>query len=128
MNVCSLMGRLCEAPELKTTTNGASVTSFTLAVERGYTTPDGERVSDFIRCVAWRQTAELVVRHFRRGQRMAVQGMLRSRRYTGKDGDKRTAYEIVVERVYFCESRPAPVATEEPTADVADVADEDLPF
>lgn len=128
MNVCLMMGRLCAAPELKTTTSGISVVTFSLAVEREHTSREGERVTDFIPCVAWRQTAEFICRHFRKGQRMAVEGAMQSRSYTAKDGGKRTVFELQVRQVHFCESAPTVTVTEElyPEDDV-DVED-NVPF
>ena len=128
MNVCLLMGRLCEEPELQSTKSGVPVTSFQLAVDRGYKDNSGERVTDFIPCVAWRQTAELVTRHFRKGQRLAAEGALQSRTYTTKDGNKRTVVEMHVQRVHFCESRPVPVSGLSPAETVQEIVDEELPF
>lgn len=105
MNTICLMGRLTAEPELKTTQNGVSVTSFTLAVDRAYTPKDQERQADFIPCVAWRQTAEFVTRYFRKGQRMALEGSLQSRKYTDKEGNNRTAFEVVADHVFFAESK-----------------------
>ena len=105
MNIISLMGRLTENPELKTTQNGVSVTSFTLAVERGYTPKGQERQTDFINCVAWRQTAEFVTKYFCKGQRVALNGSLQSRKYTDKDGNNRVAFEVVADQVYFADGK-----------------------
>mgnify|MGYP000004294249 CR=1 FL=1 len=105
MNSICLMGRLTADPELKTTQSGISVTSFSVAVDRAYRSKDQERQTDFINCVAWRQTAEFITRYFRKGNRIALQGSLQSRSYTANDGSKRTVYEVVVDNAYFCESK-----------------------
>ena len=107
MNVICLLGRLTADPEERVTTNGTAVTSFTVAVDRRYTPQGQERQTDFINCVAWRQTAEFVAKYFRKGQRIALQGSLQARQYTDKDGNRRTAYEVVVDNVYFAESKSA---------------------
>ena len=105
MNVVCLMGRLTSDPELKSTQNGVNVTSFCVAVDRAYQPKGQERQSDFINCVAWRGTAEFITRFFRKGQRIALQGSLQSRNYTDRDGNKRTAYEVVVDNAFFAESK-----------------------
>ena len=105
MNSICLMGRLTGDPELKTTQSGVSVTSFSVAVDRAYRSKDQERQTDFINCVAWRQTAEFISRYFRKGQRIALQGSLQSRKYTANDGSQRTVYEVVVDNAFFCESK-----------------------
>ena len=105
MNVCTLMGRLTGDPELKSTQSGVSVTSFTLAVDRSYTPKGEERQTDFINCVAWRNTAEFIAKYFRKGQRMAVKGELQQRSYTANDGNKRYVYEVIVDGAFFCESQ-----------------------
>ncbi len=105
MNVICLMGRLVADPELKSTQNGVNVTSFCVAVDRAYQPKGQERQSDFINCVAWRGTAEFITRFFRKGQRIALQGSLQSRNYTDRDGNKRTAYEVVVDNAFFAESK-----------------------
>ena len=105
MNSICLMGRLTGDPELKTTQSGVSVTSFSVAVDRAYRSKDQERQTDFINCVAWRNTAEFISRYFRKGQRIALQGSLQSRKYTANDGSQRTVYEVVVDNAFFCESK-----------------------
>lgn len=107
MNTICLMGRLTNDPELKTTQSGVSVTSFRVAVDRAYRAKDQERQADFIPCTAWRNTAEFISRYFHKGQRIALQGSLQSRNYTANDGSQRTAYEVVVDNAFFCESKGA---------------------
>ena len=103
MNSINLMGRLTAEPELKATRSGTSVTSFTIAVERGC----GDKKTDFIPCVAWRQTAEFITRYFHKGNRIAVTGALHTRPYTDRVGNDRIAYEVTVEDAYFCERKAA---------------------
>ena len=99
------MGRLTEAPELKTTNSGVAVTSFSIAVERNYAPKGQERETDFIRITAWRQTAEFVCKYFTKGSMIALQGELQTRKYEDKNGNKRTAYEVVANTVSFCGSK-----------------------
>lgn len=117
LNSVTLMGRLVADPELKTTQNGTSVASFRLAVERNYQAKGAaERQADFIPCVAWRQTAEFIGKYFGKGRMIAVEGSLQSRNYEDKNGQKRTAYEVIVDQAYFADSRPAAPAQETPPA------------
>ena len=99
------MGRLTEAPELKTTNSGVAVTSFSIAVERNYAPKGQERETDFIRITAWRQTAEFVCKYFTKGSMIAVQGSIQTRNYEDRNGNKRTAYEVVANTVSFCGSK-----------------------
>ncbi|MCH5192254.1 MAG: single-stranded DNA-binding protein [Oscillospiraceae bacterium] len=101
LNTAIIMGRLTADPELRTTQSGLSVTSFTVAVDRAYKRGD-ERQTDFINIVAWRSTADFVSRYFRKGQMIAVQGSIQVRNYEDKNGNKRTAVEIVADSVSFC--------------------------
>lgn len=101
LNSAILMGRLTGDPELRTTPNGTSVTSFTVAVERNYKNGD-EKQTDFINCVAWRGTADFVSTYFKKGQMIALQGAIQTRNYEDKNGNKRTAVEVIVDNVSFC--------------------------
>lgn len=105
LNCAVIMGRLTADPELRTTGNGISVTSFSVAVDRNYQRQGQERQTDFINVVAWRQTAEFVTRYFRKGQMIAVQGSIQTRNYEDRNGNKRTAVGIVTESVSFCGSK-----------------------
>lgn len=105
MNQIVLMGRLTRAPELRQTNSNVAVTSFTLAVDRGYAVGDGERKTDFIDCVAWRSTAEFICRYFSKGQMMAVIGRLQIRSWTDDEGNRRKAAEVVADNVYFTGDR-----------------------
>ena len=101
LNIVILMGNLCADPELKKTPSGVSVCAFRLGVARNYKDADGKTVSDFITCVAWRQTAEFVCKYFRKGASMVVEGALQSRQYTDQQGGKHTIYEVLAEQVHF---------------------------
>jgi single-strand DNA-binding protein len=106
LNHVVLMGRLTRDPELRHTQSGAAVASFTLAVEQDYKSNDtGEKKADFIDIVAWRNTAEFVLKYFAKGQLVAVSGRLQIRDWTDKDGNKRKSAEIVAESVYFAEGK-----------------------
>jgi single-strand DNA-binding protein len=98
------MGRLTRDPELRHTQTGTAVTSFTLAVDRPFS-KDGEKQTDFIDIVCWRQTAEFVAKYFSKGMMAAVTGRLQIRDYTDKEGNKRKAAEVIAENVYFTESK-----------------------
>ena len=101
MNTVALMGRLTADPELKHTPNGIATTSFTIAVDRH----TKEKQTDFIHCVAWRQTAELICKYFHKGKMIGLEGSIQTRNYTDQDGNKRNATEVLVENVSFCESK-----------------------
>ena len=105
LNCAVLMGRLVADPELRTTTTGISVTSFRIAVDRSFVRQGEERQADFIDIVAWRQTADFVTRYFRKGSMIAVQGSIQTRSYEDKQGNKRTAVEVVADNVSFCGSK-----------------------
>ena len=141
LNVVVLTGRLTADPELKTTTNGTSVCSFSIAVDRRYKAGE-ERQADFINIVTWRTSAEFVSKYFKKGQMIAIEGSIQTRRYQDRDGNNRTAFEVVASNVQFADfarrDGDAPAATPAASASfsnadegdftsVSDV-DEDLPF
>lgn len=105
LNNVVLMGRLTADPELKQTQNGVAVLSFSLAVDRDYTQQGQERQADFINIVAWRQTAEFICKYFAKGQMIALKGSIQTRSYEDRQGNKRTAFEVVADKVYFCGSK-----------------------
>lgn len=106
LNHITIMGRLTRDPELRTTQSGVSVASFTAAVDRDFGGRDGgERQTDFVDCVAWRQTGEFVSKYFHKGSMIVVSGRLQSRKWQDRDGNNRTSWEIVADNVYFGESR-----------------------
>lgn len=106
LNHIVIMGRLTRDPELRRTGSGIAVTSFTVAVDRDFAPKDGsERETDFIDCVAWRNTGEFVSKYFSKGRMAVVSGRLQIRSWTDKDGNKRRTAEIVADNVYFGESK-----------------------
>ena len=106
LNHIVIMGRLTRDPELRYTQSQIPVASFSLAVDRDFGGRDGgERQTDFIDCVAWRQTGEFVSKYFSKGSMAAVSGRLQIRDWTDRDGNKRRSAEVVVDNVYFCESK-----------------------
>ena len=104
MNTIIIMGRLTRDPELRRTQSGTAVASFSLAVDRPYTS-GGERQTDFIDVVAWRQRGEFVSKYFTKGQMCLVEGSLQIRDWTDKEGNKRKSAEVVADNVYFTESK-----------------------
>ena len=106
LNHITVMGRLVRDPELRRTGSGVAVTSFTVAVDRDFTPKDGgEKKTDFINCVAWRQTGEFVSKYFAKGRMIVVDGRLEMRDWTDREGNKRTSAEIIVENAYFGDSK-----------------------
>lgn len=139
MNSINLVGRLTTDPELKQTQSGKSVCSFTLAVSR----PRVKDTTDFINVVTWNQSAEYLANYGRKGNLVAVTGVLTSRKFDDKDGNHRTAFEVVCDLVNICESRDkgqsgvnaAPTYNSsnkgitEPSAQLVDMSnDDELPF
>ena len=147
-NLAILTGRLTADPELKTTQNGISVCSFSIAVDRAYKKGE-EKQTDFLNIVCWRTTAEFVSKWFTKGNLIGIEGSIQTRKYTDKDGNNRTAFEIVANNVHFIESKKSAdvnigvdplqeVANKVNTFNVgnnsssgdmfADVVDDDMPF
>ena len=138
-NLVVLTGRLTADPELKTTPNGTSVVSFSIAVDRRYRAGE-ERQTDFINIVAWRSSAEFISKYFKKGSLIGIEGSIQTRRYTDKNGNNRPAFEVVANNVQFVESKRdgAPAASGEPAsfsnadvndfADLGSASDDDLPF
>ena len=108
LNHITIMGRLTRDPELRRTGSGVAVASFTVAVDRDFGGRDGgERETDFIDCVAWRQTGEFVSKYFTKGSMIVVSGRLQIRNWNDKDGNKRRSAEVVADNCYFGESKRA---------------------
>ena len=139
MNSINLVGRLTADPELKQTKGGKSVCSFSLAVSR----PRVKNTTDFIDCEVWNQSAEYLTSYGRKGNLVAVTGVLTSRKYDDKDGNHRTAFEVVCDLVSICESKdkgqggtsttptakPQNYGIVEPSAQFVDMSnDDELPF
>ena len=106
LNHITIMGRLTRDPELRRTGSGIAVASFTLAVDRDFPNKEtGEKETDFIDCVAWRQTGEFVSKYFTKGRMAVVSGCLQIRSWTDKDGNKRRTAEVIADNVYFGDSK-----------------------
>lgn len=106
LNRIIIMGRLVRDPELRTTQSGVSVTSFTLAVDRDFKNRDsGEKSTDFIDVVAWRQTAEFICKYFGKGRMAVAEGRLQIRDWKDRDGNNRRSAEVVADNVYFADSK-----------------------
>ena len=135
LNIAVIMGRLTAEPELKTTPNGVTVTSFTVAVNRNHKSGE-EQKTDFINCVAWRSTAEFITKYFHKGSMIAINGSIQQRSYTDKDGNKRTAFEILVDNANFCGSKNESNSNTSDDVDIevsddfdeVDMSEDDLPF
>ncbi len=104
MNNVTLIGRMVKDPEVRSTTSGISVCTFTIAVDRRYKS-EGQPEVDFIPIVAWRSTADFVSKYFRKGNRIALTGSIQIRSWEDKDGNKRYATEVIADGVEFCESK-----------------------
>lgn len=131
MNSIVLLGRLTKDAEVKYTSTGKVVASFSLAVDRPYS-KDGQKETDFINCVLWGNSAELLGNSVRKGQRILVEGRLQIRQYTDKNGNKRTAAEVVCGRFEYIERRADVPAQQQATNGFNDmgsqVFDEEIPF
>lgn len=121
LNKAIIMGRLTRDPELRRTQNGVAVAAFSLAVEQDDKGPDGTRATDFIDCVAWRNTADYVYKYFTKGRMAVVEGKIQVRSWKDQDGNNRRIPEVVAESVYFADSKrtssaaaPAPATPVEP--------------
>ena len=142
LNSIVLIGRLTADPEIRNTENGTPVLSFSIAVQRNYKPKNEENYPvDFINLVAWRNSAEFISNNFKKGYLISIEGSLESRKYTDKDGNNRTAFEVKVDRTHFCDSgnrqngnrNNAPASISTPADFVADFSsvregDDDLPF
>jgi single-strand DNA-binding protein len=137
LNHITLMGRICKDIELRRTNTGVAVTSFTLAVDRDFKNGSGEKETDFVDIVCWKNTAEFVANYFAKGRMAVVSGRLQGRSWTDKDGNKRKTMEVVADNVYFGDTKKeenssfADTAyTTAPAQDFAPISgkDEQLPF
>lgn len=131
LNRIVVMGRLTHDPELRRTASGIACANFSVAVDRDFGRNDaGEKETDFFDCVAWRTSAEFVSKYCSKGRLVVVSGRLQVRPWTDKDGNRRRAYEIVADNVYFADSRKT--VADKPVSDPADYAmlddDSQLPF
>ena len=117
LNNVVLMGRLTADPELRQTSTGIEVTSFSIAIDRGYARQGEERQTDFINCVAWRQTAKFITSYFKKGSMIAVTGSIQTRNYEDKNGNKRVATDVVVATASFCGSKSETGTASNPARD-----------
>ena len=129
------MGRLTADPDVRSTPSGVAVTTFNLAVDRGYVKQSEEKQVDFIQIVCWRKTADFARNYFKKGQLVAVDGSIRTRSYTDQSGAKRYVVEVVANELFFAESKkqqrePENVGNNAAAMNPLDVqySDEDLPF
>lgn len=117
LNRIDIMGRLTRDPELRRTGSGLAVASFCVAVDRDWPNKEtGEKETDFIDCVAWRQTGEFVSKYFTKGSMIVVSGRLQIRSWVDKDGNKRKTAEIVADNVYFGEGKKKDTTTNTTTS------------
>ena len=105
LNVVAIMGRLVADPELRTTPQGTNVCSFRIACDRNFARQGEQRQADFIDIVAWRQQAEFVCKYFQKGSLIAIEGSLQTRQYQDKNGNNRTAVEVVANNINFAGSK-----------------------
>ena len=130
LNHITIMGRLVRDPEFRSTAGGTPVTNFTVAVDRDYQTGGENKQTDFIECVAWKQTAEFVTKYFRKGSMAVVSGRLNSRKWQDRDGNNRINWEVVADSIYFGESKQTTPGTYTAPAELQelDESDGELPF
>ena len=130
LNKALLMGRLTAVPEAQRTTQGTSVISFCIAVERKYRNSESERMTDFIQCVAWRNTADYIEKYYNKGQLICIEGNIQTRSYTDGEGVKRYITEVIVEQVHPTGERKGVKETEETSDGFEEVTnfDDDSPF
>lgn len=126
LNKVILMGRFTRDPELRSTPQGVSTCSFSLAVGRNFARDGEERKADFINCVAWRQTAEFISKYFKKGNMIALEGSIQTRTWDDQDGKKRYATEVIVSDVYFAESKKTDGTPSDAPIGLGE--DGDLPF
>lgn len=131
LNNVVLIGRLTKDPELRYTPSGIATTTFTLAVDRGFSNSQGEREADFIPIVVWRQLAETVANYLRKGRLTAIEGRIQVRSYDGKDGKKVYVTEVVADNVRFLERGEGGQnieRMEQQESKPHEISDDDLPF
>lgn len=132
LNSVIIMGRLTRDPELRRTQSGTAVTSFTMAVDRDFKSQSGEKETDFIDVVAWRNTGEFAAKYLAKGRMAAVEGRIQVRDWQDKDGNRRKSVEVVADNVYFADSKRDSKPQESRTVDDQEFDeiedDGDLPF
>lgn len=141
MNKAILIGRLTNDPEMRQTQSGVAYCSFTLTIDRQYADQNGNRKTDYLPCVAWRERAEFICKYFAKGRRIAIEGVIPTRSYEAQYGSNRYITEIIVENVEFADSSPsqsgyvghqaASAQAQPPVKDISrfmENDDDDLPF
>lgn len=132
MNNISIVGRLTKDVDLATTSSRVSVARFGVAVPSEFKDADGNKKTDFFNCVAWRETAEVISKHFKKGQHIAIIGSMNSRSYEDRNGTRQTLWEINVKGFSFCSNSESKSETNQKQdikqITLTDVSDEDLPF
>ena len=129
MNNVILIGNLTKDVELEKTTNDIAYARFTLAVQKNFKNEEGQYESDFIKCIAWRGTAEFIAKYFKKGNKIAIEGAIQTRKYVDSTGNDRFVTEVLAEKAEFVQKRPEgqePVAP--PPAECTPIDDETLPF
>ena len=132
-NKMILVGRMTADPEMKSTPSGVSVCSFSVACDRQFKDKEGNRKADFIPCVAWRGLAEFVVKYFQKGSPIGIEGSLETRKYTDKNGNNRTMFEVIADRAFFVGGKERNTSSVENASESEydaneDDAVDDLPF
>lgn len=134
LNHVSIMGRLTRNPELRHTGSGTPVANFAIAVDRDFSGKDGEKETDFINCVAWRQTAEFVNRYLTKGRMAVVSGRLQVRKWQTQEVENRYVTEVIAESVYFGDSKKDASGGGDYSgksgdfSEIPEADDDDLPF
>ena len=105
MNKVILIGRFGKDPEVKTTSGGNNVAAFAIAVDRDYRAGDGNRITDWISCTAWKKTADFIGKYFHKGDKILVEGSLQTRSYEAQDGSKRNVCDVVVNHCEFVDGK-----------------------
>ena len=133
LNQITIMGRMTRDPELRRTNSGAAVANFTIACDRDF----GEKETDFIECVAWKNTAEFISKYFSKGRMIVISGRLQIRKWTDKDGNKRKAVEVTCDAVELLSSKKSTESSNQPAQrqtysqqsfQSIDIPDANLPF
>lgn len=127
LNRVTIAGRMARDPELRHTNTGTAVTSFTLAVDRDFKDQSGERLTDWIDCVAWKSTAEFLCNYTQKGSLVIVDGRLQVRDWTDNNGNKRRSVEVIADNVYFGERKREEPSYTPPAEQLEEMADEDSP-
>lgn len=139
MNQCTLIGRLTKDSEMRTTISGQHVVNFTLAINRNYKNEEGEYETDFINCIAFNKTAELITKYTQKGSKIALNGRIQVNSYDAQDGTKKYATNIVAKEVYFLDGKKESLdnltdsqvvqkaMNDDPFADF-ELTEQDLPF